>query len=70
MAQARYGMTTDVVTLEPSATIAETAQRMIEKEAAPVAGRRGGQVVAIVTGNHLLGVIGEADIRGDEAPRA
>ena len=127
MAQVRDSMTTDVVTVEPSANITEAARRMIENEKGPLPVVEAGRVVAVVTDrdilarvvaadrdphsvrvediatkdlvtaspdqdldearrlmaehrldrlivveedNHLLGVISEADIRGDEAPLA
>ena len=127
MAQVRDSMTSDVVTVEPSATIVEAARRMIEEEKGPLPVLEAGRVVAVLTDRdivarvvaadrdphsvrveevatkdlvttgpdqdvdearrlmaehqldrlivaeedgHLLGIISEADIRGDEAPLA
>ncbi len=49
MAQVRDNMTTDVVTVEPSTTIADAAQGMIAKEEGPLPVVEAGRVVAVVT---------------------
>lgn len=61
MAQVRDGMTTDVVTVEPSATIVEAAQRMIQEEKGPLPVVEAGRVVAIVTDRDIIARVVAAD---------
>jgi CBS domain-containing protein len=126
MPQIRERMTSDVVTIEPSASAIDAAKRMIQKEKGPLPVVEGDRVVAMVTdrdiiarvvaegrdpssltvddiatkelvtassdqdvdearrlmaeheldrilvteGDHLVGIISEADIRRDEGPLA
>lgn len=61
MAQVRDGMTTDVVTIEPSATVVEAAQRMIQEEKGPLPVVEAGRVVAIVTDRDIVARVVAAD---------
>jgi len=61
MAQVRDGMTTDVVTIEPSATIVDAARRMIEEEKGPLPVVEAGRVVAIVTDRDIVARVVAAD---------
>lgn len=61
MAQVRDGMTTDVVTVEPSATVVEAAQRMIQEEKGPLPVVEAGRVVAIVTDRDIVARVVAAD---------
>ncbi len=61
MGRVRDGMTTDVVTVEPSATIVEAAQRMIQEEKGPLPVVEAGRVVAIVTDRDIVARVVAAD---------
>ena len=61
MAQVRDGMTTDVVTVEPSATVVEAAQRMIQEEKGPLPVVEAGRVVAVVTDRDIIARVVAAD---------
>ncbi len=61
MAQVRDRMTTDVVTVEPSATVVEAAQRMIQEEKGPLPVVEAGRVVAIVTDRDIVARVVAAD---------
>ncbi len=61
MAQVRDGMTTDVVTIEPSATIVEAAQRMIQEQKGPLPVVEAGRVVALVTDRDIVARVVAAD---------
>ncbi len=61
MAQVRDGMTTDVVTVEPSATIVEAAQRMIQEQKGPLPVVEAGRVVAVVTDRDIVARVVAAD---------
>ena len=61
MAQVRDGMTTDVVTVEPSATVVDAAQRMIQEEKGPLPVVEAGRVVAIVTDRDIVARVVAAD---------
>jgi CBS domain-containing protein len=54
MAQVRDQMTAEVVTIEPSATIADAAQKMIQEEKGPLPVVEGGRLVAIVTDRDII----------------
>ena len=61
MDQVRDGMTTDVVTIEPTATVVEAAQRMIQEEKGPLPVVEAGRVVAIVTDRDIVARVVAAD---------
>ncbi|HEV2773841.1 MAG TPA: CBS domain-containing protein [Thermoleophilaceae bacterium] len=61
MAQVRDGMTTDVVTIEPSATVVEAAQRMIQEQKGPLPVVDAGRVVAVVTDRDIVARVVAAD---------
>ena len=61
MAQVRDGMTTDVVTIEPSATVVEAAQRMIQEQKGPLPVVEAGRVVAVVTDRDIVARVVAAD---------
>ncbi len=61
MAQVRDCMTSDVVTVEPSATIVEAARRMIEEEKGPLPVLEAGRVVAVVTDRDIVARVVAAD---------
>ncbi len=54
MPQVRDSMTSDVVTVEPSTGIVETAQRMIQQEKGPLPVVEGDQPVAMVTDRDII----------------
>ncbi len=54
MPQIRERMTSDVVTIEPSASVVDAAKRMIEKEKGPLPVVEGGRVVAMVTDRDII----------------
>ena len=61
MAQVRDCMTSDVVTVKPSATIVEAARRMIEEEKGPLPVLEAGRVVAILTDRDIVARVVAAD---------
>ncbi len=61
MAQVRDGMSTDVVTIEPSATVVEAAQRMIQEQKGPLPVVEAGRVVAVVTDRDIVARVVAAD---------
>ena len=54
MPKIRELMTSDVVTIEPSASVVEAAKRMIQKEKGPLPVVEGGRVVAMVTDREII----------------
>jgi CBS domain-containing protein len=54
MPQVRDLMTSDVVTIEPSATVADAAKRIIEKEKGPLPVVEGDRVVAMITDRDVI----------------
>jgi CBS domain-containing protein len=54
MPQIRERMTSDVVTIEPSASVVDAAKRMIQKEKGPLPVVEGGRVVAMVTDRDII----------------
>ncbi len=54
MPQVRDAMTSEVVTVEPSTGIVETAQRMIQQEKGPLPVVEGDQPVAMVTDRDII----------------
>jgi CBS domain-containing protein len=54
MPQVRELMTSSVVTIEPSATVADAARRMIEQEKGPLPVVEGERVVAMITDRDII----------------
>ena len=54
MPQIRERMTSDVVTIEPSASVVDAAKRMIQKEKGPLPVVEGDRVVAMVTDRDII----------------
>lgn len=61
MPQISDQMTADVVTIEPSATVVEAAQRMIESQKGPLPVVDAGRVVGIVTDRDIIARVVAAD---------
>ena len=54
MPQVREKMTSQVVTIEPQASVVDATQRMIQEEKGPLPVVEGGRVVAMVTDRDLI----------------
>jgi CBS domain-containing protein len=54
MPQITDRMTSDVVTIEPSASVVDAAKRMIQKEKGPLPVVEGGRLVAMVTDRDII----------------
>lgn len=54
MPQVREHMTTSVVTIEPSASIVDAAQKMIQQEKGPLPVVEGGKAVAMITDRDVI----------------
>lgn len=54
MPQVRDQMVSDVVTIEPSASVADAAKKMIQQEKGPLPVVEGGQAVAMVTDRDIV----------------
>lgn len=54
MPQVREQMTSDVVTIEPSASVVDAAKKMIKQQKGPLPVVEGGKVVAMVTDRDII----------------